>query len=145
MEFLKDRKAVSPAIVTILTVIIAISASFITYLWTINFVKSTIAKAEHQILIQSVEFSNEDGNKTVRLYIQNVGKGKVNIVSVFINGTLYAGNVSTDGEYTALPYALDEGKTCCINVKFEWVAGQQYKFKVVCADGTLNEKTLTAK
>jgi len=134
-KILRDRKAVSPVISVLLMVSIAVVAALITYTWVTGFVGTTTVKAGHAIQIQAVNLN--DTSNVVKVYVQNVGDGPVEITDkVFINGVAYT-NQTTFGTKV-----LDEGEIAYFQIDYSTpgiTGGEEYTIRVVCTDGTFTE------
>jgi hypothetical protein len=68
----------------------------------------------------------------ITIYVQNIGKGAVELTTVYVNSILVGEEditMSADG-------LIEEGKTCTINVINRSITGHEdLKIKVVCIDG----------
>jgi flagellin-like protein len=109
-DLIKERKAISPIIATLLLILIAIAAGVIVYAYVIGFVGGTSnnqATGASNISIDSV--SGVAGSTAVTAYIRNIGPQSAIITAVYIVDT--TGTPIAGGTYigTQLPSA---GLTC---------------------------------
>ncbi len=117
----------------LLMIAVAVAAALITYAWVMTYLESTTSRAGHAIQIQSVAFNNATDPDEATVYTQNVGDGAVTISDSYVDGTLFG----IDDELLA------EGSTIGVVVEGTYVSGGEYKFKVVCKDGTFTSGTYT--
>ena len=130
---MKNKKAISPVLAVLLMIAVAVAAALITYAWVMTYLESTTSRAGHAIQIQSVAFTPTSAT----VYAQNVGDGTIILSNAYEDGFL-------DDDATFTPSAtLQEGETCQVGLTGIYDSGVEYKFKVVCEDGTFTEGTYT--
>ena len=81
-KFVKDAKAISPLIATLLLIAIAVAASVITYSWVMSMISSQSNQAQTQVRIDSVQWNVT--TNTAILTVRNTGSVSATIESVSI-------------------------------------------------------------
>lgn len=139
----KNEKAISPVLVVLLMIAVAVTASLVTYTWVLGYVNTTTARAEHAIQIQSIAHNAPDETSTT-VYVQNAGQGTVKISDAYVNG-LKVAMIIVASEGVTAEGIVDEGCTAIIILDADPTAGTNVKIKVTCIDGTATETTVTAE
>lgn len=124
-----DERAISPVLVVLLMVAIAVAGSLVTFTWVMGYMGTTATRTGHVIQIQSVAF-DKPASGDVTVYVQNVGQGSVEITNVYIEGHMQS---------ITAPDPLPEGQTISIAMTPTHVLGDTVKVKVTCIDGTSAE------
>jgi flagellin-like protein len=81
---LKNRRAVSPVIATLLMIAIAVAASVVMYAWVQTMIGSTAKQAQTTIRIDEVLFYNTSNNFAVRITIRNTGSVAAVIQTIYV-------------------------------------------------------------
>ncbi len=148
-KILRNVKAISPIISTLLLIAIAVVASLVAYAWVMGYIGFQTAKTGQAVQIQSV---SDQGN-VLTVYVQNIGQAPIsfNIGSattsascVFVNGQAVAITTSTpaagtNGQITNVA----AGNTVTFVTSFVPIVGQPVVVKVNSVDGTFNSMTYT--
>ncbi len=129
MKIIKSAKGISTVLTVLLLVAVAVGSALITQIWVITYVENTMVKVKHVIWIPSVKFIDDGG---ITIYVQNIGKGSVELTTVYVNTTLIGeGDITMSGGGL-----IEEGETCTINVINQSITkDEQVRIKVVCIDG----------
>ncbi len=129
MKIIKSTRGISSVLTVLLMIAIAVGSALITQMWVITYVENTMMKVKHVIWIPSVKFI-DDG--AITIYVQNIGKGSVELTTVYVNTTLVGeGDITMSGDGL-----IEEGETCTINVINQSITkDEQVRIKVVCIDG----------
>jgi flagellin-like protein len=111
---IRNRKAISPLITTLLLIAIAVAASVLTYSWVMSMVGSQSAQAQTQVRIDSVAWDIQGiagtpvGNDTVTITIRNTGSIAADIESITIRKNT-AGSTAYSRNNAAATGAVDVG------------------------------------
>jgi len=129
MKIIKSTRGISTVLTVLLMIAIAVGSALITQIWVITYVENTMVKVKHVIWIPSVKFI-DDG--AITIYVQNIGKGSVELTTVYVNTTLVGeGDITMSGDGL-----IEEGETCTINVINQSITkNEKVRIKVVCIDG----------
>ena len=129
MKIIKSTRGISTVLTVLLMIAIAVGSALITQIWVITYVENTMMKVKHVIWIPSVKFI-DDG--AITIYVQNIGKGSVELTTVYVNTTLVGeGDITMSGDGL-----IEEGETCTINVINQSITkNEKVRIKVVCIDG----------
>ena len=85
VKTMRNRKAVSPVIATLLLIAIAVAASVVTYSWVMSMVKTQGGQAQTSIRIDEVLFGLEATNKNgIKITIRNTGSVAAVIQTVYV-------------------------------------------------------------
>jgi len=112
---IRNRKAISPLITTLLLIAIAVAASVLTYSWVMSMVGSQSAQAQTQVRIDTVTWGRTAGvrNDNFDLLIRNTGSVAAQVESISIR-TNTAG--STASVWTApAGSSIDVGVTSTLH------------------------------
>jgi len=92
-----------------------------------------MTKVKHVIWIPSVKFI-DDG--TVKIYVQNIGKGSDELTTVYINASL----VGEEDITMSNGGIIEAGETCTITIINQSITkNEEVRIKVVCIDGVSTE------
>jgi len=132
MKIIKGTKGISSVLTVLLMIAVAVGSALITQIWVITYVDDTMTKVKHVIWIPSVNFRDDGGAIAITIYVQNIGKGSVELTSVYVNTTLVGeGDITMSGDGL-----IEEGETCTINVINQSITkNEKVRIKVVCIDG----------
>jgi len=132
MKIIKSARGISTVLTVLLLIAVSVGAALITQIWVVTYVDNTMVKAKHVIWIPSVNFRDDGNEIAITIYVQNIGRGTVELTTVYVNSILVGeGDItmSADG-------FIEEGETCTINVINQSITGDEnVKIKVVCIDG----------
>jgi FlaG/FlaF family flagellin (archaellin) len=127
-RILRNRKAVSTVVGTILMILVVMTGMSILFgaliVYSDNFHSGSGSSVLESLTIEDMQFSPTQ----VQISIYNTGKVNFTVTSVYINGIL-AGQ-----SQTYLP--LNEGGHGVISVTGAFVQGASYSFKIVTSRGT---------
>ncbi|MGP3667596.1 MAG: archaellin/type IV pilin N-terminal domain-containing protein [Candidatus Bathyarchaeota archaeon] len=137
VKLLKDKKAVSPVIATLLMVALAVVAALIVYGWVMGFTTTTVTQTGKALRIEAATL-NSTGNK-ITLYVRNVGTTSLTVDRIYVNNVLAASSLNTAVNPGEVAEIIDES----IN-GVTLTAGTTYVVRVVCVDGTYTEGPYTA-
>jgi len=140
-KFIKDTKAISPIIATLLLIAIAVAASVITYSWVMSMIASQSQQAQTQIRIDAVEFKNSAGlgPDAIALTIRNTGSVAATIESVSITlhekttvATLSSKITIQTG--SAGTYSFKAGQDN-VPASWKWSVQEDYTIRTTCTTG----------
>ena len=136
MKIRKSAKGISSVLTTLLMIAVAIGSALITHAWIITYLGNTETKVQHVIWIPSAHLTEGDGAAGITIYVQNIGKGIVQLTQVFMNGAM----VSEDDVSMSINGFIGEGETCIINVINQSLKKDaNISIKVICSSGVSAE------
>ena len=148
-KFIRDKKAISPIIATLLLIAIAVAASVITYSWVMSMISSQSQQAQTQIRIDNVNWINSTATKkldSVKLTIRNTGSVPATLesVSITVDQTTVMATlanrivipISTAAEYTFK--AGQDG----ISSSWTWVVQKSYVIRATPTTGLYHERSI---
>lgn len=118
----RNRRGVTPVLSSLLLTVIAVAGMSIAITATYVITDQLHDSMGERLIIEDVWFTPDQ----VSLYIRNVGKVSVEVVSVYVN--------RTDQSFTALE--LEEGSHGWLHASYSWSADSVYEIKVVTMRGT---------
>jgi len=125
MKILKNRKALSPVVASIILIAVTVAVSIAVAAWmgalTFNFMGSS------SITITDVTFNS---NSSITLTMKNTGTKQVTLGQVKINSVNVWANVTGTTQLSA----GDTGKTLLIS-NYAWVYGNPYKIELYDSSG----------
>jgi flagellin-like protein len=121
---LKNKKAVSPIIATLLLILIAVAAGVIIYVWAASYIGQQIGTAGGQetFVITNVKYYKSGGINYVNVTIINQGSVAINITSVKLYNSSYTGLIAYNTTANKLP-VIAPGDTLTFNVKLVPASG----------------------
>jgi len=146
---LKNKKAVSPIIATLLLILIAVAAGIIIYVWTTSYIGTQIGTAGGQetFIITNVKYYKSSGINYVNVTIINQGASAINITSVKLWNSSYTGLIAYNTTANILP-VIAPGDTLTFNVKLVTSSpinkGTSYILEVKTAKGNTAVYRFTA-
>ncbi len=136
MKINKSAKGISSVLTTLLMIAVAVGSALITHAWIITYLGDTKTKVQHIIWIPSVNLTEGDGAAGITIYVQNIGKGIVQLTQVFMNGAMVSEDDIIMSEYGF----INEGETCIINVINQSLKKDaDISIKVICSSGVSAE------
>ena len=144
---LKNKKAVSPIIATLLLILIAVAAGVIIYIWTTSYVGTQIGTVGGQetFVITNVKYKTSPST-SLDVTIINQGSAAINITSA----TLYQSDGSTPVSgvsiTTGLPHVISPGTTDTFTLTLNATLskGQSYVLQVTTIKGNIAVFRFTA-
>jgi hypothetical protein len=121
-RLLRNRRGITPVLSSLLLTIIAVAGMSIAITATYVITDELHDSMGERLVVEDVWFTPGQ----VSLYIRNVGKVSVEVVSVYVNRT----------EQSFTPLELEEDSHGWLNVVYSWNADSVYEIKVVSRRGT---------
>jgi hypothetical protein len=121
-RLLRNRRGVTPVLSSLLLTVIAVAGMSIAITATYVITDELHNSMGERLVVEDVWFTTGH----VSLYLRNVGKVSVQVVSVYVD--------RTDQSFTALE--LEEGSHGWLHVSYSWSADSAYEIKVVTKRGT---------
>jgi hypothetical protein len=118
----RNRRGVTPVLSSLLLTVIAVAGMSIAISATYVITDGLHDSMSERLVVEDVWFTPSQ----VSLYLRNVGKISVEVVSVYVN--------RTDQSFTALE--LEENNHGWLHVSYIWNADSVYEIKVVTQRGT---------
>jgi hypothetical protein len=122
-KLLRNRRGVNPVLSSLLLTVIAVAGMSIAITATYVITDQLHDSMGERLIIEDVWFTPDQ----VSLYLRNVGKVSVEVVSVYVN--------RTDQSFTALE--LEQNNHGWLHVSYSWSADSVYEIKVVTMRGTI--------
>jgi len=148
---LKNKKAVSPIIATLLLILIAVAAGVIIYVWTTSYIGTQIGTAGGQetLVITNVKYYVNASSNKLDVTIVNQGSSEItistsSIIRVFnsSNNTLVAiGTSLTPASVTISPGAAS---TFTVTLNNPLIKGHSYVLEITTTKGNVAVYTFTA-
>lgn len=136
MDIHKSTKGISPVLMVLLMIAVAVGAAVVTQFWGTNYVGDSMTRVEHVIWIPSVKFTDGDGATAITIYVQNIKHGTVQLTNVYVNRVMVSNEdvtMSDDG-------LIKAGETCTINVINQSIEKEaEVRIMVTCIDGLSTE------
>jgi hypothetical protein len=124
-RLLRDKRAITPVLSSLLLTVVAVAAMAIatsaTYMITAN-LKDNMSE---RVIVEDVWFNT--ATNTIDVYMHNVGKVSVQVSNVYINH-----------ESTTLdaPFRLELDGNKWLNIAYSWSSGELYYIDIVTNRGT---------
>jgi len=146
---LKNKKAVSPIIATLLLILIAVAAGVIIYVWATGYIGTQIGTAGGQetFVITYVKYT---GGNTLKVTIVNQGSTAINIKNVAVYNSTYSGNpVAQNTTGGISPSVINPGVTQTLTVTLSGsgnvlTKGTLYVLEVTTVKGNIAVYRFTA-
>jgi flagellin-like protein len=132
-RILRQKKAISPILATLLLIVIAVAAIVVTYAWITTYMNSTTQNAGFIPFRSQVSFFDDAGTKKIAIDIGNSGTASGQIIKVYIGTS--ATNAESQTTTPATPLTVAGGDVTSFNVTYPWAAGQTYYFNIVPNSG----------
>ena len=127
MKILRSRRALSPVVASIILIAVTVAVSIAVAAWmgalTIGFMGGS-----EQVEIRNIAFNT--GGTSATLTVKNTGTSAVTIQEVWINNVANASATNP-----VLPESIEANAQLTLIVPVDWVAGDNYQFKLVTAKG----------
>ena len=121
-NLLRDRKAITPVLSSLLLMVIAVAAMTIAIAATYVITDNLHDTMGERFIIEDVWFTTGQ----ISIYLRNVGKVSMKIAAVYLN--------HTSQSFTATEF--EEDKHGWLNVTYTWTSGSVCLVKVVTSRGT---------
>jgi flagellin-like protein len=132
-RILRQKKAISPILATLLLIVIAVAAIVVTYAWITTYMNSTTQQAGVILHPANVAFTTGGG---VTIDVQNTGNADTKIAAVYIGES--PSNATQQTTEETLPLSLRAGEIVSVTIDgFEWTSGDTYYFKVAPTTGPI--------
>jgi hypothetical protein len=118
----RNKRGVTPVLSSLLLTVIAVAGMSIAITATYVITDELHDSMGERLIVEDVWFTPGQ----ISLYLRNVGKVSVVVVSVYVN--------RTDQSFTALE--LEENNHGWLHVSYSWNADSVYEIKVVTGRGT---------
>jgi len=124
-RFLRDKRAITPVLSSLLLTVVAVAAMAIatsaTYVITTNLRENM----SERVIVEDVWFNN--ATRTVDVYMRNIGKVAISVSGVYINHTSQPFNS---------PFRLELNGHEWLSIVYSWNSGDLYYIDVVTNRGT---------
>lgn len=130
-RIIRNQKAISPILATLLLVVIAVAAIVVTYAWITTYMGTATSQAGFIPYKANVAFAPTG---YISIDIGNSGTSSGQLVQVYVGTSASALSQATLSG-TTLPLTVNAGAIQSVNVTYSWQAGHTYYFKVVPNSG----------
>ena len=137
--FIRNKKAVSPVIATVLMILVTMAGMAILFGFVISYSDAYKAGVGSSVMesltIEDVWLSPHSNayNSEVQITVYNVGKVDSTITSMYANGIKLTENGALN---LNKPIAIGEHLTMTLDWDQVWVSGQEYTFRVSTLSGS---------
>lgn len=137
-SLMKNRKAVSPVIATLLVIAIAVAAAILVYVWSMGLIGSLQSGGGEQVTEQlSLDVYSWNATGNLAMTVRNVGAADVNVSNIYVETD--AGIETFDGATVAgTSSQVDIGDTETFTMAptvSNITPGKQYTIKIVTQSG----------
>ncbi len=130
---LRNRKAISPILATLLLIVIAVAAIVVTYAWIMTYMSSAGQQAGVIPYKANVRFYTDGSVKKIDIDIGNRGSSDTKISKIYCGSTI--GNLVEQTPIQTMPITVAAGSVVTITINYNWTAGTIYYFKVIFTTG----------
>jgi len=85
---MKNKKAVSPVIATLLLILIAVAAAILVYVWVTGYTSSAMKQGapelEEKIKVEAVNVNVTSTYGNLTIYVRNIGSTQANVTDIYI-------------------------------------------------------------
>lgn len=120
MKLLKNKRALSPVVVSIILIAVMVAVSIVVAAWMGALIFSFRPSKTYGLQVTRAEFPAPN---LITLTIENNGTGWVQVTYVYIN------NERQIITFPELFLSLDPGETKALNITYSWTSGYNYHFK----------------
>jgi flagellin-like protein len=135
-RLIRNRKAVSNVIGTILMILVVVAGMSIAFGYFINFVKDYQAGRGASVMelisIEDVWFKDQNTQRIIDIWLYNCGKVPTTVSTLYIDGRQQSG-------FTPISISVGGHAELSPPVQFNWTPGTSYDFKFVTDRGTAIE------
>ena len=121
-KLLRNRRGIAPVLSSLLLTVIAVAGMSIAITATYVITNELHDSMGERLIVEDVWFTPGQ----VSLYLRNVGRVSVEVVSVYMNRT----------QQSFTPLELEEDSHGWLDVVYSWTADSVYEIKVVTKRGT---------
>jgi hypothetical protein len=122
LKLLRNRRAVTPVLSSLLLTVIAVAGMSIAITATYVITDGLHDSMGERIIVEDVWFTSDQ----ISIYVRNVGKVSINVASVYVNRT----------SQSFLAFELEQGAHDWLNVTYDWKLKSVYEIKFVTRRGT---------
>jgi hypothetical protein len=121
-----NKRGITPVLSSLLLTVVAVAAMAIATTATYVVTTSLRDEMSERVIVEDVWFNS--ANRSIDIYLRNVGKVAVQVSAVYVNHTA--------GQFYTKPFILEIGENRWLNVSETPVSGALYYVDVVTARGT---------
>ena len=138
---LKNKKAISTTLSTLLLVVVAVASIVVTYVWVTTYLGTTTQQAEVLLYKENVRFDTT----SVIITVGNQGTGNTVITRIYLGTSSTDMQDVTANSTISGSGALAAGSTCTVTITlptaglFTWTSGTIYYFRIIPNPGQVLE------
>jgi len=138
---LKNKKAISTTLSTLLLVVVAVASIVVTYVWVTTYLGTTTQQAEVLLYKENVRFDTT----SVIITVGNQGTGNTVITRIYLGTSSTDMQDVTANSTISGSGALAAGSTCTVTITlptaglFTWTSGTIYYFRIIPNPGQFLE------
>jgi flagellin-like protein len=143
MKMLKNKKALSPVVASIILIAVTVAVSIAVAAWmgalTFGFTDT------EQLKIKAIDFGAAGDEADIEIDVQNLGTGPVTVVEIYVNGAEYLeATAPAAGWAGSGTIAANGEETFTVTLSAPWTNGHNYEVKVRTAKSNQFLYTATA-
>ena len=119
---MRNRKAITPVLSSLLLTVIAVAGMSIAITATYVITDGLHDSMGERIIVEDVWFTADQ----ISIYVRNVGKVSINVASVYVNRT----------SQSFMAFELEQGTHGWLNVTYTWTPNSVYEIKFVTRRST---------
>ena len=127
MKILKNKKALSPVVASIILIAVTVAVSIAVAAW-MGALTFTFMGTE-ELKITNVEFTGASNN-LVNITLQNTGTSPITVTEIHISG-----GASSSGDLLSSDETISANSQEEVSVSYSWTAGSNYQIRVVTSKG----------
>jgi len=132
MKILKNAKALSPVVASIILIAVTVAVSIAVGVWMFGLTGSFMGSAE-QLKLANVVFGNNTVTPSTLCFNMTMMNPSPNSITV---NEIWIGNTKLTTSTPALPITIpSNNQTQVYNINFNWSPGASYEVKVLTAKG----------
>lgn len=140
-KMLKNKKAISPILATLLLIVIAVAAIVVTYAWIMTYMGAQTTQAGVLLSKDAVSWPT---NNYIIIYVRNVGTSDATIDAIYIGTSSTNLEKQTNIQFTPANQIVEaNGGLINITVTYTWSNDTTYYFRIAPKTGPpleFNEK-----
>jgi Flp pilus assembly pilin Flp len=124
-RFLRDKRAITPVLSSLLLTVIAVAAMSIATSATLVITTNLRETMSERVTVEDVWFNSTTA--TVNVYVHNVGKAAIQVSAVYVNRVGHPFNS---------PFRLEINEHDWLSFAYSWNSGDVYYIDIVTTRGT---------
>lgn len=129
IKMLKNKKAISPILATLLLIVIAVAAVIVTYAWVMTFTGTQTQQAG--VLLSQENVSWGPANNRISVVIKNTGTSNAKIMAAYMgtSSTNLNQSISVSPTPGGSSATVNAGSSQTFTITYTWDPNTRYYFK----------------